>query len=139
MADQARVPINSDVDVVGARQAGRALAAVAGFSPGDQTVIAAAISEVARNILTYARTGDVEVRIAQNGSRSGIVIVARDNGPGIADVARALQDGFSTSSGLGLGLGGARRLMDEFEIKSEPGKGTTVIMKKWRGRGGPSG
>lgn len=132
MADRVTVSIKSDVDVVGARQRGRELAARLGFSAGDQTVIAAAISEVARNILTYARRGDVDLHVVEDGDRPGITIVARDQGPGISDIAQALQDGYSTSGGLGLGLSGARRLMDEFEIVSAPGRGTTVTMKVWR-------
>ncbi|HEY2849253.1 MAG TPA: anti-sigma regulatory factor [Gemmatimonadaceae bacterium] len=126
--------VTSDVDVVTARQAGRELAVLAGFSQGDQTVIAAAISEIARNILIYARRGEVLLRLAMEAERSGVIIIAKDQGPGIADVERSLQDGVSTSGGLGLGLGGARRLMDEFHIDSVPGTGTTVTMKKWRRR-----
>jgi serine/threonine-protein kinase RsbT len=120
------------VDVVQARQLGRELAANAGFSKGDQTVIAAAISEIARNILAYAKRGDITLDVVANGDRQGIKIVARDSGPGIADVARAMQDGFSTSGGLGLGLPGAKRLMDEFDVFSSLGRGTTVTMMKWR-------
>jgi serine/threonine-protein kinase RsbT len=132
MVDELLVPVASDVDVVHARQRGRELAAVAGFSSGDQTVIAAAISEIARNILMYAKRGEIALSVTTNGDRQGVVVVARDQGPGIRDVARAVQDGFSTSGGLGLGLPGARRLMDDFEIASAPGQGTTVTMKKWR-------
>ncbi|HEX4600986.1 MAG TPA: anti-sigma regulatory factor [Gemmatimonadales bacterium] len=132
MADAVRVPIAADVDVVDARQRGRELAAEAGFSSGDQTVIAAAISEIARNILMYAKRGEVAVRIVANGDRQGVEVVARDQGPGIADVARALQDGYSTSGGLGLGMPGARRLMDDFDVTSAVGQGTTVTMRKWR-------
>jgi serine/threonine-protein kinase RsbT len=120
------------VDIVTARQRGRALAAQAGFSEGDQTVIAAAISEIARNILMYAKRGEIALAIANSDDRVGVVVVATDQGPGIADVGRALQDGYSTSGGLGLGLPGARRLMDEFDLRSRPGEGTTVTMKKWR-------
>jgi len=130
--DELLVPIASDVDVVTARQQGRSVAANAGFSSGDQTVIAAAISELARNILMYARRGEIALKLVTNGDRQGVVIVARDQGPGIPDVGRALQDGYSTSGGLGLGLPGARRLMDEFDVSSVVGKGTTVTMKKWR-------
>lgn len=132
MADELLIPIAADVDVVTARQRGRDLAAHAGFSSGDQTVIAAAISEIARNILTYAKRGEVTLSVVTNGDRRGIVIVARDQGPGIRDVDRALEDGYSTSGGLGLGLPGARRLMDDFDVSSGAGKGTTVTMKKWR-------
>ena len=122
--------IVTDKDVVSARQLGRELAAQFGFSPGDQTVIAAAVSEIARNILMYARRGEVSFRHIADGSREGISVVARDEGPGIPDLSRALTDGYSTSGGLGLGLPGARRLMDEFEIVSGPGRGTTVTMSK---------
>ena len=132
VADQLSVEIASDVDVVQARQHGRELAAGAGFSTGDQTVIAAAISEVARNILMYARRGEISLSVVANGDQQGVVIVARDQGPGIPDVSRALQDGYSTSGGLGLGLPGARRLMDDFDIASVVGQGTTVTMRKWR-------
>ena len=134
MVDLTTVVIASDVDVVTARQAGRELAAQVGFSAGDQTVVAAAISEIARNILMYARRGEVELRIAVEADRSGVIVVATDQGPGIADVERYMQDGVSTSGGLGLGLGGSKRLVDEFLIDSVPGKGTKITMKKWRRR-----
>ncbi|HYT05349.1 MAG TPA: anti-sigma regulatory factor [Gemmatimonadales bacterium] len=132
MADELRVAIASDVDVVTARQRGRALAAEAGFSSGDQTVIAAAISEIARNILMYAKRGEIALSVVANGEQQGVVVIAQDQGPGIADVARALQDGYSTSGGLGLGLPGAKRLMDDFNVASAVGQGTTVTMTKWR-------
>jgi serine/threonine-protein kinase RsbT len=130
--DEMLLPVAADVDIVSVRQKGRELAAKAGFSEGDQTVIAAAISEIARNILMYAKRGEVSLVLANNDDRIGIIIVARDQGPGIADLPRAMQDGYSTSGGLGLGLPGARRLMDEFEIQAPPGQGTTITMKKWR-------
>jgi serine/threonine-protein kinase RsbT len=132
VADDLRCPIAADVDVVQARQRGRELAAEIGFSAGDQTVIAAAISEIARNILMYARRGEVRFTTVNDGGRHGLIVVAEDDGPGIRDVQRALQDGYSTSGGLGLGLPGARRLMDEFEVVSEVGNGTRVTMKKWK-------
>jgi len=132
VADELRIPVTADVDVVTARQRGRELAAQAGFSSGDQTVIAAAISEIARNILNYAKRGEVLLSVVTNGDRQGVIIVARDQGPGIPDVQRALEDGYSTSGGLGLGLPGARRLMDDFDVTSAVGKGTIVTMKKWR-------
>lgn len=125
-----RVEVAADVDIVRARQRGQQLAAEFGFTPGDQTVIAAAISEIARNILMYAKRGEVTFAFMNGSGGEGIVIVARDEGPGIQDVQRALQDGYSTSGGLGLGLPGARRLMDEFEVVSAPGRGTTVTMRK---------
>jgi serine/threonine-protein kinase RsbT len=132
VAEELRIPVTADVDVVNARQKGRELAAQAGFSSGDQTVIAAAISEIARNILNYAKRGEVLLSVETNGDKQGVVIVARDQGPGIPDVDRALEDGYSTSGGLGLGLPGARRLMDDFNVSSKVGQGTTVTMKKWR-------
>ncbi len=126
------IQIASDADVVSARQRGRDLAAECGFGSGDQTVIMAAISEIARNILNYARRGEVALTLVKEGERQGLTVVASDNGPGIPDISRALQDGYSTSGGLGLGLPGARRLMDEFDIVSRPGEGTTVTMRKWK-------
>lgn len=132
MADESSIRVASDVDIVTARQRGRALAAQAGFSEGDQTVIAAAISEIARNILMYAKRGEIAITLQNGPQRVGVIVIATDQGPGIADVSRALQDGYSTSGGLGLGLPGARRLMDEFDLRSRPGDGTTITMKKWR-------
>jgi serine/threonine-protein kinase RsbT len=126
------VPIVSDVDIVAARQEGRALALLMGFSSTDATLVAAAISELARNIILYAKRGDIVVGVVEGGGKRGIGVVARDEGPGIPDVRRAMIGGYSTSGGLGLGLPGVRRLMDEFEIVSEPGRGTTVQVKKWR-------
>lgn len=127
-----RVAINSDQDIVAARQRGRALAAELGFSAVDSTLIATAISELARNIVSYAGTGEITLKAVQNSTQEGILIVAADEGPGIHDVRQALRDGFSTSGSLGLGLPGVRRLMDEFEITSQPGQGTRVEVKKWR-------
>jgi serine/threonine-protein kinase RsbT len=135
VADEIRWEIAVDLDVVQARQSAREQAAAAGFSAGDQTVIAAAVSEIARNILTYARRGTVSLRVEATDDRRGIIVIARDDGPGIADLPRAMQDGYSTSGGLGVGLPGSRRLMDEFEVVSQPGRGTTVTMKKWKRNG----
>ena len=104
----------------------------AGFSTGDATLIATAISELARNIVSYARKGEITLKIVSASVRQGILIVASDNGPGIPDIRQAMRDGFSTSGSLGLGLPGVRRLMDEFEITSQPGKGTMVAVKKWK-------
>lgn len=132
MANELLLPIASDADVIAARQRGRELAAEHGFSAGDQTVIAVAISEVARNIVRYAKRGEIALRAVNSANRVGIVVLARDQGPGIRDLNLAMQDGYSTSGGLGLGLPGARRLMDDFEIHSELGKGTIITMKKWR-------
>lgn len=131
MADEVLMDVSSDADIVTARQKGRELAGRAGFSVTDLTLIATAISELARNIVLYAKHGAIAVSLAEHGHRRGIVIVAHDEGPGIPDVSQALQDGYSTSGGLGLGLRGTRRLMDEFDIVSEVGKGTTVTVKKW--------
>jgi serine/threonine-protein kinase RsbT len=127
-----RVAINSEQDIVSARQKGRAMATELGFSPGDATLIATAISELARNIVSYARKGQVTLTGIQGSNRVGIQVVASDHGPGIVDIRQALRDGFSTSGSLGLGLPGVRRLMDEFAINSSPGRGTTVAVKKWR-------
>jgi len=131
VADEIRIPIDSESEIVTARQQGRALAAPLGFSRVDLTLIATAISEVARNIVVYAQRGEIVLSLADQGSRRGIVVVARDDGPGIPDLAQAMQDGYSTSRSLGLGLPGAKRLMDEFDIVSQVGKGTTIVMKKW--------
>ena len=127
-----RVAINSDQDIVTARQKGRALAIELGFSTGDATLIATAISELSRNIVSYARRGEITLEITYAPGRKGISIVASDSGPGIRDIRQAMRDGFSTSGSLGLGLPGVRRLMDDFEIASEPGKGTIVTVKKWK-------
>jgi serine/threonine-protein kinase RsbT len=126
-----RVPIAADADIVTARQEGRRLASHLDFSPSDLTVISAAISELARNIVEYAGSGEVHVRLVEKGGRRGVAITASDSGPGIADVSMAMQDGYSTSGSLGLGLPGAKRLMDEFEIHTAIGKGTRVVMRKW--------
>ena len=128
---EVRLAIGTDSDIVAARQAGRQLASQLDFSSSDLTVIAAAVSEIARNILEYARTGEVEIRLVERAGRQGVLVIARDQGPGIRDIALAMQDGYSTSGSLGLGLPGARRLMDEFEVQSEMGRGTTVTMRKW--------
>jgi len=120
-----RIPISSDADVAVAGEHGRRLASRLDFSPTDITVIATAILEVARNVLAFARRGDLMLHLIQKRGRLGLAIVARDKGPGIPDVAQALRDGD------GLGLATARRLMDEFRVRSEPGRGTTVTMRKW--------
>jgi len=127
-----RVAITSDQDIVAARQSGRALAAELGFSATDSTLIATAISELARNIVSYARKGEITVKTIHGPSRQGILVIASDDGPGIPDVLQAMRDGFSTSGSLGLGLPGVRRLMDEFQIASQPGRGTIVTVKKWK-------
>jgi serine/threonine-protein kinase RsbT len=131
-AGDIRVPINSDQDLVIARQEGRAMATKLGFSSVDATFVATAISELARNILAYARKGAITLRAIHGSSREGILVIASDDGPGIPDIRQALRDGFSTSGSLGLGLPGVRRLMDEFEITSRSGRGTTVKVTKWK-------
>jgi serine/threonine-protein kinase RsbT len=126
------IPIESDADVVTARQRARQLAVELELSSTDQTLLATAISEVARNITTYARRGEVTVAIVRDGAgRRGIRVVATDEGPGIEDIERAMQDGYTTGGGLGLGLPGARRLVDDFVLDSAPGRGTTVTLVKW--------
>jgi RNA polymerase sigma factor (sigma-70 family) len=132
--DEVRTPIVSDADVVRARQAARQLASRQGFSGTDLTILATAVSEVARNIVRFAGKGEIVIELIES-PRRGVRIVARDTGPGIEDVEQALTDGFSTYDGLGLGLPGARRLMDDFSIVSEQGRGTTVSMTKWIRKG----
>jgi serine/threonine-protein kinase RsbT len=132
MADEIRIPITSDSDLVPARAEGRALALELGFSRTDATLIATAISEVARNIVVHVGAGEVLMRPLKEDARYGIVVIARDQGPGIRNVEAALGHGYTGRGGLGLGLPGARRLMDEFHIDSNSGSGTTVTMTKWR-------
>ena len=130
-ADDVRVAIRTDADVVTARHEARAIGAGLGFSSTDLTLLATAISEIARNITTYAGEGEVALRVLDNGGRRGIEVVATDAGPGIDDVELAMQDGYTTGSGLGLGLPGTRRLVDEFELRTQPGSGTSVRLVKW--------
>jgi serine/threonine-protein kinase RsbT len=125
------VAIRSDADIVLARQQGRALAATIGFTATDATLIATAISELARNIVSYAGQGEVMMQGVETIQRKGIVICARDKGPGIRNIDDVMRDGYSTSGGLGLGLPGVRRLMDEFAIESELRHGTVVTVRKW--------
>ena len=125
------VDVSNPDDIVTARQAGHELARQLGFSLTDVTMIATAISEIARNITSYAGRGEVRVGLQYRDGRQALVVRAEDDGPGIADVERALEDGYSTGRGLGLGLPGARRLMDRLIVESAPGKGTVVEMWKW--------
>lgn len=125
-----RVQIRTDADIVGARQKAREMATSLGFSEMELAVVATAISEVARNIVLYAKEGDIEFQPVKNGGAAGLLVVASDSGPGIKDPEMALKDGYSSGSGLGLGLPGARRLMDEFELETGTG-GTTIRMTKW--------
>jgi anti-sigma regulatory factor (Ser/Thr protein kinase) len=129
--NEVRVAIKSDEDILAARQEGRELGVRLGFGPSDLAVIATAISELARNLLLYARNGSIICWIIDHEPRKGIVIQAADEGPGIPDVEAVLKDGYSTSGGLGLGLPGVRRMMDEFAIVSHKGRGTTVTAIKW--------
>jgi serine/threonine-protein kinase RsbT len=126
-----RIPVASDADVITARQRARALAAGMGFPVTDRTLIATAVSELARNIVAYAGSGVIAIRIVEERGKRGLIVVAEDQGPGIANVPRALERGFSTSGGLGLGLPGVRQLGDEFEIESRPGQGTRITVRKW--------
>src|SRR5579883_2505286 len=130
--DEVCVRIRQEGDIVTARQEGRTLAAGLGFSSSEQALIATAISELARNMLDYAGGGEIVLGLVHEEQRRGLTVVARDRGPGIPDVGMAMQDGYSTSGGLGLGLPGARRLMDDFAIASRAGEGTTVTVTKWK-------
>ena len=134
MDSDRRVQIDDESGILKARQTARAVAADLGFDLTSQTLIATAISELARNILKYARSGEILVRPAARNGALGITIIAADKGPGIADSALAMTDGFSTGQGLGLGLPGTKRLMDDFDLVSEAGKGTTVTATRWARR-----
>ena len=131
MQNETRVAIISEADIVTARQKGRSLATELGFDGSDLTVIATAISEVARNIVVHAKEGEIVLTPLNHGNKRGISIMARDDGPGIPDIDQAMQYGYSTGKGLGVGLPGAKWLVDEFAIASKIGKGTTVTMGKW--------
>ena len=122
---------NSD-DVVRVRQAVRSRAVEAGLSLVDQTKVVTAASELARNTLDYGGGGTATIERVQNGIRQGVRIIFEDRGPGIPDIERALSDGYTTSNGLGLGLGGAKRLSNEFDIKSAPGEGTRISIIRWK-------
>jgi serine/threonine-protein kinase RsbT len=125
------VLIRTDADIVEARRCMRDLAKPLELSSGDLAMVATAVSELARNILVYAGGGTIDVSLIDKNRHRGVLVVAQDKGPGIADIKLAMQDGFSTSNGLGLGLPGSDRLMDEFDLVSEVGVGTTVTAKKW--------
>jgi serine/threonine-protein kinase RsbT len=131
MENETSVVIKSAADIVTARLKGRTMAVELGFDGADLTLIATAISEVARNIIDHAKSGEVLLSTTNHGGKRGIMIQARDEGPGIKDVNMAMQYGYSTRNGLGVGLPGAKWLMDEFDIVTKVGKGTTVTMKKW--------
>lgn len=127
-----RLAIREEADVAAARRAAHALALEEGFPAARAAAVATAVSEIARNIVVHAGCGEVAIEAVEEGGRRGISVVARDDQPGIADVDRAMADGYTTGRGLGLGLPSARRLMDEFRLESAPGKGTRVFMRKWR-------
>jgi serine/threonine-protein kinase RsbT len=131
VSDDTCISIEHEMDIVSARQKARELAIRVGFSTTDQTLIALAISEIARNIISYARSGKVTLSRVDNGGRRGVLIIARDHGPGIVDIELAMRDGYSTGKSLGVGLPGAKRVMDDFELESKLGEGTTVTMRKW--------
>ena len=127
-----QMEIRTSSDVVTVRQATRALAERTGLSLVDQTKLVTAASELARNTLDYGGGGTVQVEALENGVRRGVRLIFEDQGPGIANVQEALKDGFTTGGGLGLGLGGARRLVNEFDIESTPGQGTRVTIARWK-------
>ena len=131
MACDIVVDIRNPDDIVEARKAGHRLALDLGFSLTDVTMIATAISEIARNITSYAGRGAVQVAVAEREGRKALVVRAEDDGPGIADIERAMEDGYSTGRGLGMGLPGARRLMDRLIVESSLGHGTVIEMWKW--------
>ena len=132
MTDEVAIDIRCDTDIVLVRQRGRELAAQLGFTPVELTMIVTAISELARNIVQYAGAGQIKLAVERNHTMTGIVVVASDEGPGIRDVKLAMQDGYSTSGGLGLGLPGVYRLMEECRIESTVGRGTTITAKRWK-------
>ena len=131
MADETRLAVRDDVDIVGARQTARELARALGFSETDLTLIATAVSEIARNMVQYGKGGEMAFFVVDGSATHGLAVTAVDRGPGIPDLARAMEDGYTTGNGLGLGLPGARRLMDDFKIESQLQVGTTVTMVKW--------
>lgn len=133
VAKQSRLELRSQNDVVVVRQAVRGLAVEIGLSLVDQTKIVTAASELARNTVIYGGGGWAILERVADGSRNGIRLLFEDHGPGIVDIERALQDGYTTGNGLGLGLGGARRLASEFSVESTPGVGTRVMITRWKG------
>jgi len=135
MSERRRVSIRHESDVAMARKAARELAGLAGLDERATEALTTAVSELARNVLVHGQGGEIALEIAEEESRAGVAVVARDGGPGIADLERALQDGYSSGGGLGLGLSSARRLADDFAIQSTVGEGTTVTLKKWTAKG----
>ncbi len=132
MSGELRVALHTEYDIVTARHQVRDLCTALNFSTGEQTLVATCVSKLARNILEYAGSGEMVMGLVENKGERGIVIIAQDEGPGIPDIELAMKDGYSTSKGLGIGLPGCKRIMDEFAIVSKIGKGTTVTVKKWK-------
>jgi serine/threonine-protein kinase RsbT len=124
--------VRSTDDIVNVRQVVRKIAISTGFNLVDQTKIITAASELARNTVIYGGGGILKIELLNNGNKSGVKLTFKDEGPGIPDIEMALRDGYSSGQGLGMGLGGARRLSNEFEIESKPGKGTRVSITKWK-------
>lgn len=128
---QETLPIRTSADIVTVRQRLRAWAAELRFSLVDQTKLVTAASELARNALEHGKGGEVRIESLENGARRGLRLVFEDHGPGIPDIELAMKEGYTTGSGLGLGLGGAKRLVNEFEIESAPGRGTRIVATRW--------
>ena len=126
------IPIASASDIVAVRQRARELSIQLKFTLVDQTKIVTAASELARNALQHGKGGACRLEVVKNGARQGLQLVFEDNGPGIPDIELAMKDGYSTGGGLGLGLSGSKRLVNDFEIKSSPGQGTTVTITRWK-------
>ncbi|MED1467638.1 anti-sigma regulatory factor [Bacillus salipaludis] len=131
MENESYVKIISEWDIVEARQLGRNIAKELGFGTVDQARITTAISELARNIYLYAGEGEIHIECLRKFGRIGLKVTAMDQGPGIRDIRKVMEDGYSTSGGLGAGLPGVKRLMDNFDLISSPGKGTTIQVEKW--------
>ncbi|OCA89263.1 anti-sigma regulatory factor [Pradoshia sp. D12] len=131
MSTQSYVKILNEWDIVAARQVGRNVAKELGFGTVDQARITTTISELARNIYLYAGQGQICIEKVYDNGRTGLRVIAEDNGPGISDIRRVMEDGYTTSGGLGAGLPGVKRLMDDFDIDSDVGKGTRIMSTKW--------
>lgn len=134
MAVEPPIPIVGEDDIVAARQRARDLARSLGFGMLDQSRLATAVSELTRNVVRYATDGQgiVHLQALRAGASVGIEVIVTDSGPGIADISLVMREGFTSGSGLGMGLPGTKRLVDEMEIDSEPGRGTTITIRKWR-------
>ena len=131
MSTQSYVKILNEWDIVAARQVGRNVAKELGFGTVDQARITTTISELARNIYLYAGQGQISIEKVYDNGKTGLRVIAEDNGPGISDIRRVMEDGYTTSGGLGAGLPGVKRLMDDFDIDSDVGKGTRIMSTKW--------